>query len=128
MDYIQEGSTLPPPLNIVPSPKSILRMFSPFINCMQKVFFKKKRKQRRIRRRTVRFSDPYNVNSLHYDVLNHSAGQVTHKVGQVNIRYCHGVIYSPIWFVFISLYNYILYSLVMYGRILVCLFCHISIF
>jgi transient-receptor-potential calcium channel protein len=84
MDYIQEGSTLPPPINIVPSPKSFIKLFSPLTNCLRKYIFKKKRKPRRIQRRTVRFNDPYNVNSLHYDVLNHSQGQVTHKVGQLS--------------------------------------------
>ena len=83
MDYIQEGSTLPPPLNIVPSPKSIIGLCSPLGECIRTYIFRKKKKPRRIRRRTVRFNDPYNVNSLHYDVLNHSSGQITHQVGQV---------------------------------------------
>ena len=37
MDYIMEGSTLPPPLNIIPSPKSIFRMFNPLYYCIRYV-------------------------------------------------------------------------------------------
>ncbi len=96
MDYIEEGSTLPPPLNIVPTPKSIIRLFSPITNCLCKVFFKKKQNDKRMKRKTVKLNDPYKANSLHYDVVNHSEGQVTHQVGQVNVPYEH------IWFVFLS--------------------------
>ena len=82
MDYIVEGSTLPPPLNIVPSPKSIMRLMQPMVTCLKKHMFREKRKQRRgIRRRTVRVNSPHNVNNLHYDVLNHASGQITHQVG-----------------------------------------------
>ena len=33
MEYIQEGSTLPYPLNIIPSPKSIVRCLIAVFNC-----------------------------------------------------------------------------------------------
>ena len=85
MDFIQEGGTLPPPLNIIPSPKSIARLFMPFVTCFKYICGCRGKKQKRgITRgkfqRQRGGTESYNLNKLEYDVLNHSPGTASEQV------------------------------------------------
>lgn len=54
MEYIKDGGTLPPPINIIPTPKSIFYMFKKLIN-----FFS--RKKENSKNENCNFSDHFHL-------------------------------------------------------------------
>lgn len=54
MEYIKDGGTLPPPINIIPTPKSVIYMFKKLVN-----FFS--RKKENSKNESCNFSDHFHL-------------------------------------------------------------------